>query len=146
MYTYRIYPNRGPVLYFLRDIFDPASKRSQPLFEAGLYYFIAPARVHAQGARAPFINGLLSNMTSRQGFSCNVLFVRGHQIYVAQLDCLSGCTILGFSSCQHRSFAVASFDSFSTQFPIRSLNVTSLYFRLDIMSNITLDSHRSRYT
>jgi len=32
---YRIYPNRGPGLYFLRDIFDPASKRSRPLFGSG---------------------------------------------------------------------------------------------------------------
>ena len=66
MYMYRIYPNKGPGLYFLRDIFDPASKQSQPLFEATLYYLIALVRAHVQGARTPFINGMLSNMTSRQ--------------------------------------------------------------------------------
>ena len=49
--------------------------------------------------RGAFINRLLSNMASSQGFSHNVL----KYIYVAQLDCLFGCTILGFSSCQHRS-------------------------------------------
>ena len=111
-------PNRGPGLYFLRDIFDPASKRSRPLFEAGLLLF---SRSHARGARAPFINGLLSNMTSRQGFSRNVLY-RGHQIYVAQSDCLSGCTILGFSSCGHQVFCS---DSFSAQITTLSSNVTA---------------------
>ena len=33
-YNYHIYPNRGPGLYFLRDILYPASKQSRPLFGA----------------------------------------------------------------------------------------------------------------
>ena len=34
LYLLRIYPNRGPGLYFLRDILYPASKQSRPLFGA----------------------------------------------------------------------------------------------------------------
>ena len=38
-YMYRI----SPRLYFVHDIFDPASKQGQPLFGAGLYFRTARA-------------------------------------------------------------------------------------------------------
>ena len=44
---YRISSNRGPGLYFVDEIFDPASKRGRPLNEGRLYLPIATSRTES---------------------------------------------------------------------------------------------------